>query len=103
MIYQPFARSVAALALALAAQSASAADFTTPALSFERGRALYERHCVKCHTPDIHRRAQRIPMTRDELRGLVDTFRRVQSLGWTPEEIDDVVEYLNVTRYRFTR
>ena len=42
-------------------------------------------------------------MTRDELHGLVDTFRRVSNLGWTPEEIDDVVEYLNVTRYRFMR
>lgn len=98
-------RAAAALVLTFASHGAlaAAADVTTPAMSFERGRALYERHCVQCHTPDIHRRQDRIPMTRDELRGLVDTFRRVQNLGWTPEEIDDVVEYLNVTRYRFTR
>jgi mono/diheme cytochrome c family protein len=98
----------AALALVLAltgaltmAQAASQLD--TPAASFERGRMLYENHCVQCHTPDIHWRPGRLPMTRDELRGLVDTFRRVQNLGWTPEEVDDVVEYLNVTRYRFIR
>ena len=108
MTSQSAARLFAALTLALgaalhAAVAPAASDPTTPGISFERGRVLYERHCIQCHTPDIHRRPDRIPMTRDELRGLVDTFRRVQNLGWTPEEIDDVVEYLNVTRYRFLR
>lgn len=109
MTSQPAAHCCAAMALLVAVLfqtpivSAAAADLTTPAMKFERGRVLYERHCIECHTPGIHRRPDRLPMTVDELRGLVDTFRRVQSLGWTPEEVDDVVEYLNVTRYRFTR
>jgi hypothetical protein len=37
------------------------------------------------------------------LRGLVDVFRRQAGVAWTPEEIEDVVEYLNRTRYHFPR
>ena len=84
-----------ATAPALAAGSADA--------KVERGRALYERHCRQCHTEGIHRRANKMPLTRDELSGIVDHFRRTANLGWTPEEIDDVVEYLNRTIYRLAR
>lgn len=66
-----------------------------------RGRALYENHCEYCHTPKIHVRANRLPATRDEVRLIVDDWRRQVNLGWTPEEVEDVVEYLNVTRYKF--
>ena len=83
----------------VAATSAAAA--TTGADDIERGRALYEQHCQQCHTPAIHRRPDRLPLTRDELAAIVDHFRRTENLAWTPEEVDDVVEYLNRTRYRF--
>ena len=87
--------TVAALiAGALSTAAAQAADA-------ERGRALYEKHCVACHTPGIHRRAGKLPMTRTDLRLLVDDFRRVEGLPWTPEETEDVVEYLNRTYYQF--
>jgi mono/diheme cytochrome c family protein len=66
-----------------------------------RGRALYERHCESCHTPGIHARREQLPVTRDELRMLVDTFRRQANLGLTRDEIEDIVEYLNRTRYHF--
>lgn len=71
------------------------------AASADRGRLLYETNCVACHTPSIHKRPNKIPLSRDELRMLVDHFRRSENLGWTPEEVEDVVEYLNVTRYHF--
>ena len=67
----------------------------------ERGRLLYENHCQVCHTPKIHSRLNRLPITRQELRLLVDDWRRQSNLPWTPEEVEDVVEYLNVTRYHF--
>jgi mono/diheme cytochrome c family protein len=81
----------------IAAAATEGAD--TP--NFERGRELYEAHCQHCHTSSIHARPNQLPLTRDELAGIVDHFRRTAGLGWTPEEIDDVVEYLNRTRYRF--
>lgn len=87
-----------ALILTAAVGASAAAIY---AQDFERGRALYETQCQFCHTPGIHSRPNKLPLTRDELAGIVDHFRRAANLGWTPEEIDDVVEYLNRTRYRF--
>lgn len=69
----------------------------------DRGRALYEANCQYCHTENIHRRPNKLPMTRDELRGIVDHFRRTANQAWTPEEIEDVVDYLNRTHYRLGR
>ena len=94
-----FARSAAYGIFIMAAFAASApssfgADVT-------RGRALYENHCEYCHTPKIHMRAKRLPATRDEVRLIVDDWRRQVNVAWTPEEVEDVVEYLNVTRYKF--
>ena len=94
-------RSLLYIALVLLANIAAAAETQGFTPAFERGRALYEAHCQHCHTPKIHSRVNQLPLTRDELAGIVDHFRRTEGLGWTPEEIDDVVEYLNRTRYHF--
>ena len=85
------------------AVASSAAHAATDAPGFERGRLLYENHCRYCHTPSIHSRAARLPLNRDELSAIVDHFRRTEGLAWTREEVDDVVEYLNGTRYRFAQ
>ena len=85
--------AVCALAI-LYAPSANGADAS-------RGRALYENHCQYCHTPKIHIRPNRLPATKHEVRLLVDDWRRQANLAWTPEEVEDVLEYLNVTRYHF--
>lgn len=67
-----------------------------------RGRALYENHCQTCHTPKIHTRANKLPVNKQELRLIIDDWRRQSNLPWTPEEVEDVLEYLNVTRYHFS-
>lgn len=95
-------RLVAGLLLGCtAAATADAAGFRLP--DPERGEILYEKHCGACHTPGIHYRRDTLPISRDELLGLVDLFRRQAGLAWTPEEIDDVVEYLNRNRYHFPK
>ena len=93
-------RAVAGIALLSSVLSAHAA-MSAYIPNVDRGRALYEQHCEQCHTPNIHSRPNRLPFTRDELRGIVDVMRRITNLGWTPEEIEDVVEHLNRTRYGF--
>ena len=69
----------------------------------ERGRRLYENHCVTCHTPKVHTRPNRIPVTLDELRQIVANWAKEQNLQWGDEDINDVVWYLNTTRYHYTQ
>lgn len=85
-----------AAALAVPAAAAELRDV-------ERGRALYENHCQVCHTAKVHGRANKLPITVAELRGIVELWQRDQNLRWSRQEIDDVTEYLNQTRYRYTR
>ena len=66
-----------------------------------RGRALYENHCQVCHTPNIHSRPNRLPLNADELRDIVAHWSRQENLRWSPEEVEDVVFYLQQTRYKF--
>lgn len=91
------AGGVAAFALCAAAATASGAD--VPDLA--RGRALYENHCVVCHTPKIHSRPNRIPLNVEELRQIVVTWAKDENLHWSEQEIADVVWYLNETKYRY--
>lgn len=67
----------------------------------ERGRALYENHCVVCHTAKVHARVNRIAVSRAEVREIVDNWQKQQRLAWGAQELDDVVEFLNRTRYQF--
>lgn len=67
----------------------------------ERGRALYENHCQVCHTPRVHSRVNKLPLNRDELRDIVERWQREERLRWSAQDIADVVEHLNRTRYAY--
>jgi mono/diheme cytochrome c family protein len=66
-----------------------------------RGRALYENHCTVCHTSQVHARLQRIALSRADLREIVEKWQAQQKLAWNGQDVDDVVEFLNRTRYQF--
>jgi mono/diheme cytochrome c family protein len=66
-----------------------------------RGRALYENHCQVCHTSKVHSRADRLPMNPAELRDIVDRWQREEKLRWSEQDIADVVDYLNRSRYGY--
>ena len=86
-------------ALSVATLSSSSANAQPP--SAERGGLLYENHCQFCHTPKIHARPNQPALTRPQLRTIVNHWRLQQGLEWTEEDTEDVVEYLNRTRYHF--
>jgi mono/diheme cytochrome c family protein len=65
-----------------------------------RGRLLYENHCVVCHTQKVHRRVPPLPIDLKELRQIVTAWAKGQKLGWSENDISDVVEYLDSTYYR---
>ena len=81
----------------------------TPAASgaempdLERGRKLYENHCVVCHTAKVHRRVPPLPLGEDDLRYIVNLWASQQGVRWSAEDIEDVVHYLNRTHYRFEK
>lgn len=79
---------------------AGAANAQAPA-DAERGRALYENHCQVCHTPRVHSRADRLPINQAELRGIVDRWQQEEKLRWSAQDVSDVVEFLNRTRYNY--
>ncbi|NBR28301.1 MAG: cytochrome C [Betaproteobacteria bacterium] len=66
-----------------------------------RGRTLYENHCEGCHSTRVHEREQKLPANLEELRRQVDRWQALQSLRWSADDIRDVVDYLNLTKYRF--
>lgn len=56
---------------------------------------------IACHTERIHSRPVRIALTREELREIVEHWRRQQNLTWSAQDTEDVVEFLGRTRYKF--
>ena len=71
--------------------------------NLDRGRLLYENHCVVCHTSKVHRRVPQLPIDLKELRQIVSAWAKGEQLSWSEEDITDVVEYLDSTYYRFLR
>jgi len=79
----------------------SAAAAEVPNL--ERGRALYENHCLVCHTSKVHRRNPPSAIDTEALRFIVKVWVEEQKLRWSEEDIEDVVQYVNSTYYRFSK
>ena len=67
---------------------------------FDRGRALYEHHCMSCHEGWAHTREGREVRTLAELRRRTEAWSVHSRLGWSDEEIADVTDYLNRTFYQ---
>ena len=89
------------------ASTGRAPQENTPALRFaalaarSTSKSGVQNHCRFCHTPQIHSRPGKLPLTRAELRDIVNHWRRLQGRTWAEQDTEDVVEYLNLTRYRF--
>lgn len=66
----------------------------------ERGRLLYETHCGSCHYERVHDRLRSEIKDLAQLRDMVARWAPQTKHRFTPEDIDDVVEYLNRSHYR---
>jgi mono/diheme cytochrome c family protein len=94
-----------ASALLPAALLALAAAWPAAAQDAERGRLLYDTHCLSCHYERIHKR--------DPARSRIHTFTALQievaergmqsGRTFSREELDDLVEYLNRSHYRLQK
>jgi hypothetical protein len=66
-----------------------------------RGKLLYDNHCVACHTTQMHWREQRVAVDLPSLRVQVLRWQATQQLGWSDQDVDEVVRHLNDSIYRF--
>jgi len=90
-------RAVAIL-IALGALPAAAQDA-------ERGRALYETHCLECHYERIHKRdpARSLVRSHAGLREEVAKRAALTKRRFTVEDLDDIAEYLDRSHYKFQK
>lgn len=82
---------LATLALAGAA-NAQAADAG-------RGRLLYETGCNACHTQQPHWRDKRLATDPARLAAEVRRWAGIAGMGWSEEDVQDVVAYLDEAFY----
>ncbi len=87
-------RAVLVLAAALAAATFIGASAQARAADVERGRLLYETHCIFCHDTRVHKRDSKIATNYDEIRGQVLRWQGNVFLRWSTSDIDSVATYL---------
>lgn len=86
----------------IAALVATGALLCLPAAaSPERGRLLYENHCMFCHVSVVHVRSQRKAANATELRASILRWSAESKVNWQEEDVNDVYQYLNNRYYRF--
>jgi mono/diheme cytochrome c family protein len=75
----------------------------TPAAGQEppRGKLLYETHCGTCHYERVHQRTRSDVKDIADLRDTVARWASQTKHQFTVEEIEEVVQYLNRSHYRF--
>ena len=93
------AAGAAATTLALAAGSAAAQPPADPA----RGKTLYETYCGVCHYERLHQRSRERSIVRSlaDLRDQVARWAPQTARRFEPQELEDIVAYLNASHYRF--
>ncbi len=81
------------IALTLSAQTLPVAT--------SRGQMLYDTHCIACHSKEVHWRERRLVSDWPSLAAETRRWQANLGLGWSNDEVADVVRYLNTTIYRF--
>ena len=71
----------------------------------QRGKQLYETHCLACHYERIHRRdpARSLVRTLAQLRTEVALRAQLTRQRFTIADLDDIAAYLDRSYYRFEK
>lgn len=71
----------------------------------DRGRQLYETHCLSCHYERIHKRdpSRSLIQSRTELRVQVGRWAAQVKQPLSPQDVDDVAEFLARSHYRLEK
>jgi mono/diheme cytochrome c family protein len=85
---------LASALLALLPLSVSAQDA-------ENGKVLYETYCGGCHYERVHQRARSNLRDLANLRDAVARWSGQTKRTYTLDELENIVQYLNESHYRF--
>jgi mono/diheme cytochrome c family protein len=66
----------------------------------QRGRLLYDTHCIACHTTQAHWRDNHIVQSWADLLYQVTRMQNNAGQQWSMAEITDVAAYLNELFYK---
>ena len=72
-----------------------------PAADIENGNDLHFEHCTGCHDSSVYTRADRKMADLAQLGKQVRFCKDAVGATWFDDEVDDVIEYLNATYYKF--
>lgn len=67
----------------------------------EHGQKLHDEQCMKCHDSGVYTREDRRVTDRDALVKQVKRCEQNLGLSWFDTDINDVVQYLNQSYYKF--
>ena len=83
----------------------AAAAVPSPAQDAERGRVLYETFCHTCHYERVHERPRERSVVKSstDLRSQVARWSERTRMRFTPQDVDDVAEYLNRSHYKMEK
>lgn len=71
----------------------------------QRGKALYDTHCIACHYERIHKRDASRSLVQSLAQLQLQVAQRAAATGhrYTREDLDDITEYLNRSHYRLKK
>ena len=102
--------TIKALSKTLTSLAFIATAFTlTPVLAADRspdvahGKLLHDKKCMDCHDTHQYTRPNRIIHTFPDLHARVEFCDTASKANFSADDINDVVEYLNMTFYKFTK
>jgi mono/diheme cytochrome c family protein len=76
---------------------------TSPAVVADavRGKTLHDEQCMKCHGTEVYTRSDRFIKDRAALANQVQRCQLSAGAQWFDDDVNDVVDYLNTTFYKF--
>jgi mono/diheme cytochrome c family protein len=76
---------------------------TSPAVVADaaRGKTLHDEQCMKCHGTEVYTRSDRFIKDRAALAKQVQRCQLSAGAQWFDDDVNDVVDYLNTTFYKF--
>lgn len=68
----------------------------------DRGKELYDLHCIQCHRDSLHKRPNPAARNYQEVREWVNLWARHVGAQWGKEDMEAVIRYLNDRYYFYT-